>query len=303
MTQHFLTLLDLGKERLVKLLDRADELKQLRGTADAPRPLSGKAVVILLEKSSTRTRLSFEVGIAELGGQPITMFERDAQLGRGEPLSDTARMLSLYAHGVVYRTKGHERVEALAAAATIPVINGLSDSFHPCQLLADMQTVRANKGRLDGVRVAWVGDGNNMAHSWILAAALTGMELRIATPAGYEPSAEVLALAEKVGPTKIEVMNDVDRACTDADVVTTDVWASMGQEAEAAARQAAFEGFIVDGRRMARAASDAIFLHCLPAHRGEEVAAEVIDGSASRVWEEAENRLHAQKALLEALLG
>lgn len=303
MTQHFLSLTDLGLQGLNQVLDRADAWKRMRGKPEAPRPLAGKSVVILLEKASTRTRLSFEIGIAELGGHPITLITRDTQLGRGEPLSDTARMLSGYAHAAVYRTAGHDRVEELARSATIPIINGLSDLHHPCQLLADLQTVRAHRGRLDGVRVAWVGDGNNMVHSWIEAAALTGLELRIATPKGYEPSAEVIAAVKRIGPARIELTNDPDEACRGADVVTTDVWASMGQEDEAKARNAAFQGFTVDARRMSLASSDAIFLHCLPAHRGEEVTAEVIDGSASCVWEEAENRLHSQKALLEHLIG
>ena len=300
MTRHFRSLEDLSSAEITALLDRADFLKATRGTPEAPKPLLGKSVVVLLEKSSTRTRISFEVGIAELGGNPVALIARDTQLGRGEPLEDTARMLSGYAHAVVYRTFGHERVEQLAANARIPIINGLSDLYHPCQLLADMQTVRAEFGKLAGLRVAWIGDGNNMLHSWMLAAARMGFSLAYACPAGYEPAPEVVALAERLGAT-LEA-GTPEEAVAGAHVVTTDVWASMGQEDEAQERMRAFAGMIVDDALMARAASDAIFLHCLPAHRGEEVSAEVIDGTQSRVWAEAENRLHAQKALLEFLL-
>lgn len=303
MTRQFLTLLDLSAAELTRLLERGAELARLRGTNEHPRPLAGKSVVVLLEKASTRTRLSFEVGIAELGAHPLTLIAKDTQVARGEPLPDTARMLSGYAHGVVYRTFGHERVAELAEHASIPVINGLSDDYHPCQLLADLMTVRSETGgRLEGVRVAWIGDGNNMAHSWINAAARTGLSLRLACPEGYKPRATIVAHARELG-ADVAVVRDPREAVEGARVVTTDVWASMGQEAENEARKVAFAGYQVDAALMARAASDAIFLHCLPAHRGEEVAAEVIDGPASRVWDEAANRLHGQKALLELLLG
>lgn len=297
--RHFRTLLDLGDD-LSRVLDRARVLKALRGTAEHPASLTGKSVVILLEKASTRTRLSFEVGIKELGGFPITMLAKDSQLGRGEPLEDTAKMLSGYAHAVVYRTHGHDRIETLAAHAKIPVINGLSDLYHPCQLIADLQTVRESFEELSGVKVAWVGDGNNMAHSWILAAGLLGFELVLACPPGYTPDPSVLAQA---GGGRIKLVSDPQEATEGAHVVTTDVWASMGQEDEARARREAFAGFCVDDAMLAKAAPDAIFLHCLPAHRGEEVTGEVIDGPHSRVWSEAENRLHGQKALLEWVMG
>jgi ornithine carbamoyltransferase len=225
------------------------------------------------------------------------------QIGRGEPIADTARVFSGFVHALVWRTFAHARLEEFAAHAAIPVINALTDDHHPCQLLADLQTARAALGRLEGIRVAWVGDGNNVAHSWIEAAALVGFELVLACPEGYEPSAAVVAAARATGRGAVRVVRDPREACEGADVVTTDVWASMGQEEEAAARRAAFAGYCVDARCMAAAAPGAIFLHCLPAHRGEEVAAEVIDGPASRVWQEAENRLHAQKALLELLLA
>jgi ornithine carbamoyltransferase len=302
MTRHFLTIYDLSRDELFTVLDRAEELKALRGTSAHPQPLQGKSVAVVFEKASTRTRLSFEVGIHELGAQPVTLNSRDTQLGRGEPIEDTARMLSRYVHGVVYRTFGHERLEALARYSTIPVINGLSDQVHPIQLLADMMTIRENVGpALGDARVAWIGDGNNMAHSWIASAAVAGFELVLACPPGYQPDEQVLKDARAHG-AKVRVVERPEEALEGVSVVATDVWASMGQEAEAKERERAFTGFIVDEAAMNRAASDAIFLHCLPAHRGEEVSAAVIDGSQSRVWDEAENRLHTQKALLEWLI-
>lgn len=302
MTRHFLTISDLSREELTDVLDRADELKALRGTPAHPQPLQGKSIAVVFEKASTRTRLSFEVGIHELGAQPVTLISKHTQLERGEPVEDTARMLSRYVHGVVYRTFGHDRLEALAEHSTIPVVNGLSDRFHPVQLLADLMTIRQSFGpSLQGVRVAWIGDGNNMAHSWIMSAAVAGLELVVASPLGYQPDEQVLADAQSLG-ANVRVVERPEEALEGVSVVTTDVWASMGQEGEAAARQAAFEGFIVDDAAMKRASPDAIFLHCLPAHRGEEVSASVIDGQQSRVWDEAENRLHTQKALLEWLI-
>lgn len=300
MNRHFLTLADLGHEGLLTLLDRAAELKRLRHRPEHPRPLVGKTVAIILEKASTRTRLSFEVGIHELGGFPLMVSARDSQLGRGEPVEDTARMLSRYCSAVVYRTFGHDRLERLASAATIPVINGLSDKHHPCQLLADLLTVREHvRADLEGVKVAWVGDGNNMAHSWIYAAGLVGLDLTLACPPEYRPQSDVLEAGRAFGRGRIRLVEDPDEAVRGVDVVTTDVWASMGQEEEAGERARIFAPYIVDANRMRHASRSAIFLHCLPAHRGEEVAADVIDGPASRVWDEAENRLHSQKALLD----
>jgi ornithine carbamoyltransferase len=298
MTRHFRTLEDLGRDGLLALLDRSAELKRLRGRREHPRPLQGKSVGILLEKSSTRTRLSFEVGVYELGGLPITLKPTDIQLGRGESIEDSARMFSRFLHAVVFRTFGHERVELLAEHSTIPVINGLSDLHHPLQILADLQTARENLGRLHDLKVAWVGDGNNVAHSWIEAAGLLGFELSLACPEGYDPDAALLARSRG----RVSLVRDADVACRGAHVVTTDVWVSMGQEGEASARSKTFEAYTVDRRRMQLATPEAIFLHCLPAHRGEEVAADVIDGPRSRVWDEAENRLHTQKALLELLI-
>lgn len=304
MTAHFLSLADLGKAGIDAVLARAAVYKKLRGSAEQPRPLVGRAVVLLLEKPSTRTRLSFEVGVQEMGGQLIAVMAQDLQLGRGEPLEDTARMLSRYAHAVVYRTTKHSRLETLAEHCSIPVINGLSDLYHPCQLLADLQTIQQNFDRpLQDLRVVWVGDGNNMAHSWIEAAALLGFELTVACPDGHGPAPQVLQDARKLGGGReARVTADLDAALLGADVVTTDVWTSMGREAETEFRRDAFRAYTVDAACMAKANPGAIFLHCLPAQRGEEVSAEVIDGPSSRVWDEAENRLHAQNALLERLL-
>ncbi len=302
MIRHFLTVSDLSREELYRILDRAAELKALRGTPGHPEPLRGKSIAVVLEKASTRTRLSFEVGIHELGAQPVTLISKDTQLGRGEPIEDTARMLSRYVHCAVYRTFGHDRLETLASAATIPVVNGLSDLFHPVQLLADMMTIRQSFGpSLKEARVAWIGDGNNMAHSWIVSAGVAGFELALACPKAYQPDATVVAAARDRG-ARIRLLERPEDAVEGATVVTTDVWASMGQESETPERERAFAGFIVDDAAMKRADRDAIFLHCLPAHRGEEVSASVIDGPQSRVWDEAENRLHTQKALLEWLL-
>ncbi len=302
MTRHFRSLEDLSAEELIQVLDLADTLKAQRGTSAHPLPLKGKSVAVIFEKASTRTRLSFEVGIHELGAQPVVLMAKDTQMGRGEPLSDTARMLSGYVHGVVIRTFGQDKLQALCDHATVPVVNGLTDLYHPCQLLADMQTVRAHKGSLQGLKAAWIGDGNNMAHSWMLAAARAGFTLSVACPEGYDPDPAVLAQAVAMGG-QVQVVRDPKEAAEGADVVTTDVWASMGQEEETKARQIAFENYCVDRALMEKAKNDAMFLHCLPAHRGEEVTAEVIDGSQSFVWEEAENRLHAQKALLTHLLS
>ena len=298
--RHFLTLRDLSSEELRRIITRAGELKAIHRRGDRHTPLQGKTLGMIFEKSSTRTRVSFEVGMAQLGGHALFLSPRDTQLGRGEPIEDTARVLSRMVDVVMIRTFAHETLERFAAHSQVPVINGLSDDVHPCQLLADLQAYHEHRGDIRGRTVAWIGDGNNMCHSWINAAALLDFKLRVACPEGYEPDARFVDAAEG----HVEVMRDPHAAAAGADLVTTDVWASMGQEEDQARRAAAFAAdYQVDAALMAQAAPDALFMHCLPAHRGEEVAAEVIDGSQSVVWEEAENRLHAQKALLEFLLG
>jgi ornithine carbamoyltransferase len=256
---------------------------------------------MIFAKSSTRTRVSFEVGAYQLGGHALFLSSRDIQIGRGEPIPDTARVLSRYVSGIMIRTFDHEEVVDLARHATIPVINGLTDLSHPCQVLADLFTVREALGGWEGKRIAWVGDGNNMANSWLEAAAVLGFELRLACPEGFEPNRAMFERA--AAKTKVTMTEVPDEAVEGADVVNTDVWASMGQETEAEARRNAFKGYTVDAKLMALAHPQAIFLHCLPAHRGEEVTADVIEGPRSRVWDEAENRLHVQKALLATLMG
>jgi ornithine carbamoyltransferase len=299
----FLTVADLTADELTAVLDRADTHRADRRPTGA---LAGRTVALIFEKPSTRTRVSFEVAVSELGGTPLVLSSRDLQLGRGETVADTARVLSRYVHGLVVRTFAQERLEELATHGTVPVVNALSDHSHPCQALADLQTIRARLGTLAGVRLTYVGDGNNVAHSLLRAGALTGMHVTVAAPAGYAPDPAVVdeaaALAEVSGGS-VAVRTDPADAVSDAQVVYTDVWASMGQEDEAATRVAMFQSFRVDAALMAGAAPDAIVLHCLPAHRGEEIAADVIDGPRSAVWDQAENRLHAQKALLELLMG
>jgi ornithine carbamoyltransferase len=292
----FLAIPDLSRDEVERVMQLALEMKAGRYRA---RPLAGKTLAMVFAKSSTRTRVSFEVGMYQLGGHALFLSSRDIQLGRGEPIKDTARVLSRYVDGIMIRTFDHADVEELARYASVPVINGLTDLLHPCQVLADLMTVREALGGWAGKAVAWIGDGNNMANSWINAAGLLGFELRIACPEGYDPDPNVLAR----NGGRIRVMRDPAEAAAGAHVVTTDVWASMGQEAEAETRARAFAGYLVDEAMMERAAPGAIFLHCLPAHRGEEVTDGVIEGAWSRVWDEAENRLHIQKALLAALMG
>ena len=294
----FLAIPDFSGSELRALLALGD---RMRVGAYRERPLAGKSLAMIFMKSSTRTRVSFEVGAFQLGGHALFLSPRDVQLGRGEPLRDTARVLARMVDGIMVRTYGHAEVEELAAYADVPVINGLTDLHHPCQILADLLTVRQHLGGWDGKRIAWVGDGNNMANSWINAAYRLGFQLRLACPEGYDPDPAILARARTAAD--VELVRDPREAADGAHVVNTDVWASMGQEEEQAERERAFAGFAVDAALMGRAAPDAIFLHCLPAHRGEEVAAEVIDGPQSRVWDEAENRLHVQKAIMAALMG
>lgn len=299
-----LTLLDVNRAELAGLVERADELKRIRQMGGHAQPLQGRTLAMIFEKASTRTRVSFDVGMHQLGGHALMLRRADLQIGRGESVSDTAQVLSRYVDGIMIRTFGHDTLTALAEHATVPVINGLTDLAHPCQVLADLLTCREEFGAeaLHTMRVAWIGDGNNMAHSWINAAQVLGFELVIACPDDYRPAAEVLDPAVKAG-AQVTVTTDPMAATKGAHVVTTDVWTSMGQEEENAARQAAFKGFCVDSTMMAHADDDAIFLHCLPAHRGEEVTAEVCDGPQSRIFDEAENRLHAQKAVMEWLMG
>ena len=296
--RHFLSIPDFTRPELEKLLSLAESMRAGRYTA---RPLKGQALAMIFMKSSTRTRVSFEVGCYQLGGHALFLSPRDAQLGRGEPIEDTARVLSRYVQGIMIRTFAHAEVEAMAAHATVPVINGLTDLHHPCQVLADVLTMRQHLGEHKGKVVAWVGDGNNMANSWIDAASRLGFKLRLACPEGYDPEPTLLARAQR--EADINLVRDPREAVAGADVVNTDVWASMGQEEEQTERSKAFTNYTVDGSLMRLAAPHAIFLHCLPAHRGEEVSADVIDGPQSRVWDEAENRLHIQKAIMAVLMG
>lgn len=294
----YLKITDLEPAEIEQLYELAAKMKA--GKYE-DRPLAGKALGMLFAKSSTRTRVSFEVGAFQLGGHALFLSARDIQLGRGEPIADTARVLSRYVDGLMIRTFAQSDVEELAQCATVPVINGLTDLLHPCQVLSDLFTVREAFGRWDGRIVAWIGDGNNMANSWLHAAGLLGFELRVACPEGYEPDHEIFEWAK--ARTKVEIFEDPDDAVAGAHVVNTDVWASMGQEAEAEQRMLAFKGYVVDADLMKLADRKAIFLHCLPAHRGEEVTADVIDGKQSRVFDQAENRLHVQKALMVTLMG
>jgi len=296
--RHFLAIPDFSTVELHKLLALAESMRAGKYTS---RPLKGRSLGMIFLKSSTRTRVSFEVGCFQLGGHALFLSPNDAQLGRGEPIEDTARVLSRYVQGIMIRTFAHSDVEALAAHATVPVINGLTDLQHPCQVLADVLTMRQAFGGHEGRIVAWIGDGNNMANSWIDAAWRLGFELRLACPEGYDPDPALLERARRDG--KVRLMRDPGEAVRGAHVVNTDVWASMGQESEHEARSKVFSNYRVDAALMRHAAPEAIFLHCLPAHRGEEVTAEVIDGPQSRVWDEAENRLHIQKAIMAVLMG
>jgi ornithine carbamoyltransferase len=294
----FLAITDFSRAEIEQLFDLTGRMKS---GGYRERPLAGKALAMIFTKSSTRTRVSFEVGTYQLGGTALFLSSRDIQLGRGEPIPDTARVLSRYVSGIMIRTFDHADVEQLAQHATIPVINGLTDLTHPCQVLADLFTVKEHLGGWEGKRIAWIGDGNNMANAWLEAAAVLGFELRLACPEMFEPNRERYERACK--RAKILLTEVPEDAVEGAHVVNTDVWASMGQETEAEARRNAFKGFTVDADLMKLADPNAIFLHCLPAHRGEEVTADVIDGPQSRVWDEAENRLHVQKALLATLMS
>lgn len=296
--RHFLTLADLDATEARALLRRATELKRMRRAGETYAPLTNKVLGMIFEKSSTRTRVSFETGMAQFGGHAIFLSSRDTQLGRGETIEDSARVLSRMVDVVMIRTFAHRIVEQFAAHSRVPVINGLTDRLHPCQLLADLQTWFEYRGDIQGRTVAWIGDGNNMCQSYMEAARLFDFQLRVACPEGFEPEAGLLAQVAD----RCVVMRDPREAAAGADLLVTDVWASMGQEEEQRARERAFAGYQVDEDLLALAHPDALFMHCLPAHRGEEVSAGVIDGPRSVVWDEAENRLHSQKALLEFLL-
>lgn len=294
--QHFLTLADLSKADLSAIIQRAIELKKNPHSAEQ---FNGATLALIFEKSSTRTRVAFEVAMAQLGGATIFMTNTDSQLGRGEPIADSARVLSRMVNCVAIRTFAHSKLEEFAQYSSVPVINALSDDFHPCQLLADMQTYQENRGCISGKRVVWVGDGNNMCNSYINAAAAFDFELVVCAPADYAPKQALLDAMKD----RVRLLHDPAAAVVDADLVVTDVWASMGQEEEQRKREQAFAGFQVNSELMAGAKRDALFMHCLPAHRGEEVSAELIDKQDSIVWDEAGNRMHSQKALLEHLLS
>ncbi len=298
---HLLRIFDLEKKDIDELLVMAESLKDRHRRGIPHQPLRGRVLGLIFEKSSTRTRVSFEVAMYHLGGSAIFLNPGDSQIGRGEPIKDTARVMSGYVDGMVIRTFGHDKLEQFADYSTVPVINGLTDTHHPCQVLADLLTVVEQKGSYEGMKVCWVGDGNNMANSWIEAAARLGFELRLACPPGYTPDKGFMA--EVGGGNNIRLMDSVEEAVRGVDIINTDVWASMGQEGEQVKREAAFSGYQVNKGLLSLADKEAIVLHCLPAHRGDEITDDVIEGPQSVVWEEAENRLHMQKAILERLIS
>ncbi len=302
VTRHFLALHDYNEIELFGMLTLARELKEKQKQGIAHRLLEGKTVALIFEKASTRTRVSFEVGVFQLGGYGLFMSSGTSQMGRGEPIKDSARVMSRYCDGVMIRTFGQEIVEEFARYSSVPIINGLTDLFHPCQIMADLLTVIEHKRSYEGLKFAWVGDGNNMANTWIEAAAILGFDLTLACPQGYEPDAGVMAWARAKAPGRIQLTTDPKLAVTGADVINTDVWASMGQESEQKEREQAFAGYCLDDALLALAQPDCLVLHCLPAHRGEEISDSVIEGRNSVVWDEAENRLHIQKAIMATLI-
>ena len=302
MKKDFLSVYDLTRRDFDRIFSHAANLKAMLKDGIIYQPLAGKTLGMIFDKSSTRTRLSFEAGMYQLGGLAIYLNSRDTQLGRGETIADTARIVSRYLDAVMIRTFAQESVEEFARHATIPIINGLTDLMHPCQIVSDLFTIVERKGTYEGLKIAYVGDGNNMANSWIDAAAKLPFKLTLACPKGYDPDARILERGRKKAPKGLSLFRDPVQAVKNADVVYTDVWASMGQEAEQAARVKVFEGYQVNRKLMQHAKPDAIVMHCLPAHRGEEISAEILDGPRSVVWDEAENRLHVQKAILEILM-
>jgi ornithine carbamoyltransferase len=295
--RHLLSLSDLGKEGLLKLLDSADAFKNTRERGEHPRPLHGRSVALVFEKASTRTRLSLEVAVVELGGHPVVITSAGSQIARGEPIRDTARVLSRMAHAIAFRTSGAERLHDMVKYSAVPVLNALTDQSHPMQLMADLQTVRSRFGKLDGLKYSWIGDGNNMAYSWIEAAGLLGLDLTLACPQGYQPSPRDIENARRLGGN-VRLVTDPRAAVQGAHVISTDVFTSMGQESEQAARLGAFSGYTLNQELLKSASPDHIVLHCLPAHRGEEIEDDVIEGAHSAVWEQAEARLHTSKAAL-----
>jgi len=297
--RHFLTLNDLTPAELQKIMHRAIELKAMHKAGEIFEPLKNKTLAMIFEKSSTRTRISFEAGMTQLGGHALFLSSNDTQLGRGEPLEDSARVISSMVDGIMIRTFGHDIVETMAKYSSVPIINALTDDYHPCQLLADMQTYQEHRGSIQGKTVLWVGDGNNMCHSYINAARQYDFKLRITCPEGYDPNMDLV----KANAERVEIIRNPLDAAENVDLIVTDVWASMGQEDEQKLREKAFDDYQVNKEMMNKADKEALFMHCLPAHRGEEVTADVIDGNDSVVWDEAENRLHAQKALLEFLMA
>lgn len=303
MKKDILTLLDLDRGDFEFLLNRAKELKEEHKSSRSRNPLSGKTIGLLFEKPSTRTRVSFETAVAHLGGTPMFISAQDSQISRSEPVKDTARVLSRYLDGLVVRTFSQDILEEFAEFSSISIINALTDLYHPCQILSDLQTVVEYKGGFEEVKIAWVGDGNNVAHSWINAAAVLGFHLTLACPKGHTPNATILSKALAVGNKEIAVTDNPENAVADADVIYTDVWASMGQEHEQEARKDIFAPFCVNEALVSHAKEDVIVMHCLPAHRGEEITDAVLEGARSVVWDQSENKLHMHKAVLETLIG
>lgn len=300
--QNVLSISDLSLDEIMELLNIADDLKAKRAKGMVVEMLKNKSLAMLFEKSSTRTRISFEVAMAELGGHALYLSSRDLQLGRGETIGDTAQVMSRYVHAVMARVYSHKTLEELAQYALIPVINGLSDLEHPCQLLADLQTIREYKGKFEGLKLAWVGDGNNVCNSAILAATITGMTISVACPQGYEPNSGIVQKAKEMGGN-VEIIRDPDEAVKNADILYTDVWVSMGDEEEREKRVRDLKRYQINEALVNHAKDDCMVLHCLPAHRGEEITSEVLAGPHSAILDQAENRLHAQKALLIKLIG
>ena len=306
MQKDLLKLKDWSKDEIIEVLNLADQLKYEQKHGIAHKHLEGKTLAMIFNKSSTRTRISFEVGIMQLGGTGLFLSSSDLQMGRGEPIEDTARVLSRYVDGIMIRTFEQKEVEDLAKYASIPVINGLTDDFHPCQVLADLMTIREFKSKLDGLKLAYIGDSNNMANSLMIGCLKVGLDVSIASPKGYMPKDEMISIANesaKEGGSKLFITDNIEEAVKDADVVVTDVWASMGQEEEANERKKIFKNYQISDELMKGAKEDAIVMHCLPAHRGEEITAEILEKHADVIFEEAENRLHAQKAVMVTLMG